>query len=88
MIAEPAEPAEHTVDTRQPGTESCAALTNSAVDALPEGGSFLLIADHDPRPLRYMLDAERSGQVSWQPLEDGPERWQVRVGRIVDARRG
>ena len=71
---------ENVVDTRVPGAGSCASLANAAVDALAPGGSFVLIADHDPRGIRYMLQAERPGSTTWQVLEDGPERWQARIG--------
>jgi len=74
--------AERVVDTRLAATESCAQLTNKTIDALAFGESFLLVADHDPVALRYMLDAERPGATSWQPLEDGPARWQVRVRNV------
>ncbi len=68
------------VDTREPGG-SCAELTNRAFDALSAGGHFTLVADHDPTPLRYMLDAERPGQARWTPVQEGPELWRVEVGR-------
>jgi uncharacterized protein (DUF2249 family) len=69
------------VDTRTAGAESCADLANRAFDALPEGDRFVLVADHDPTPLRYMFSAERPGQVTWRPLEEGPDLWRVEVGR-------
>jgi uncharacterized protein (DUF2249 family) len=72
--------AEPVVDTRG-ATDSCANLTNRAVDALGLGASFVLVADHDPIALRYMLDAERPGAVGWTPVEDGPQTWRVRITR-------
>jgi hypothetical protein len=42
---------------------------------------LLLTNDHDPKPLYYQLQAESTGQFSWDYLEQGPERWQVRIGR-------
>ncbi|WP_347353971.1 DUF2249 domain-containing protein [Intrasporangium sp.] len=69
------------VDTREGGRASCADLTNTAFDGLAAGDRFILVADHDPTPLKYMLNAERAGQVSWTPLEQGPELWRVEVGR-------
>jgi len=71
---------ESVVDTRVPAAGSCASMANDAVDALAPGGSFVLVADHDPRGIRYMLQAERPGSTTWQVLEDGPERWQARIG--------
>lgn len=53
------------------------------VGALEPGEAFVLVNDHDPRPLRYQLDAEEPGQVTWEYLEQGPEVWQVRIGRVA-----
>ena len=49
--------------------------------ALPVGGSFVLVNDHDPKPLYYQLVAEYQGQLLWQYLEEGPEVWRVRMGK-------
>ncbi len=49
--------------------------------ALPPDGAFILVNDHDPKPLYYQFQAERPGEVSWQYLEQGPEVWRVRIGR-------
>jgi len=74
---------EQVVDTRIESAGSCAQLATDAVDTLATGGSFVLVADHDPRGIDYMLRAERPGVTSWQVLEDGPERWQIRIGRAA-----
>lgn len=52
-------------------------------DALAPGGDFELINDHDPKPLYYQFQAERTGLVEWEYLEQGPERWRVRIGRAA-----
>ena len=54
----------------------------STFDALTSGQSLLLINDHDPRPLRYQLSAERPGTFEWTYLEQGPETWRVRIDRM------
>jgi uncharacterized protein (DUF2249 family) len=48
---------------------------------LAPGAGFVLVNDHDPRPLRYQFEAEHAGQFTWQSLESGPEVWRVRIGR-------
>lgn len=48
---------------------------------LPPGSSLLLVNDHDPKPLYYHFQAEYSGQFTWDYVENGPERWQVQIGR-------
>jgi uncharacterized protein (DUF2249 family) len=45
--------------------------------------SFELVNDHDPKPLRYQLEAEETGRFSWEYLEQGPEVWRVRIGRTA-----
>lgn len=50
-------------------------------DSLTSGQSLLLVNDHDPRPLRYQLSAERPGTFEWTYLEQGPETWRVRIDR-------
>lgn len=55
------------------------------VDELPVGKSFVIVNDHDPRPLHYQLQAEYPGQFSWTYLESGPEVWRVQVGREAAA---
>lgn len=72
---------ERVIDTRT-ATDSCANLTTQTVDDIARGESFVLVSDHDPTALRYMLDAERPGVASWELLEDGPERWQVRISKV------
>lgn len=51
--------------------------------ALPVGRAFVLINDHDPRPLYYQFAAEHAGQFTWNALEEGPEVWRVRIGRTA-----
>ncbi|WIY52367.1 DUF2249 domain-containing protein [Devosia sp. YIM 151766] len=48
---------------------------------LAVGESFVIVNDHDPRPLHYQLQAEFPGQFSWTYLQAGPEIWQVALGR-------
>ena len=53
--------------------------------ALPPGEGFVLVNDHDPKPLYYQFSAEREGLFTWDYLEQGPEIWQVRIARIAPA---
>ena len=50
---------------------------------LPLGTAYILVNDHDPKPLRYQFEAELPGEFSWEYLEEGPEVWRVRIGRIA-----
>ena len=49
--------------------------------ALPPGAGFVLVNDHDPKPLWYQFEAEHAGAYSWDYLEQGSEVWRVRIGR-------
>ena len=51
-------------------------------DSLDTGQAFELVNDHDPKPLYYQLQAERPGQLDWEYLEEGPETWRVKIGRV------
>ncbi|MGH3302296.1 MAG: DUF2249 domain-containing protein [Streptosporangiaceae bacterium] len=53
----------------------------AAYHALAPGTGFVLVNDHDPKPLRYQLEAEHAGQFTWDYLETGPQTWRVRIGR-------
>lgn len=55
------------------------------VDALKPGASFILVNDHDPKPLYYQLEAEYPKQFSWEYRERGPEVWQVEIAKIGQA---
>ena len=57
----------------------------AAYGALGSGSSFVLVNDHDPKPLRYQFDAEHREDHTWDVLEDGPEVWRVRIGRPASA---
>jgi uncharacterized protein (DUF2249 family)/hemerythrin superfamily protein len=50
-------------------------------DALPPGGAFVLVNDHDPKPVLEALQAERPGCFEWNVLEAGPTRWRIEVQR-------
>jgi uncharacterized protein (DUF2249 family)/iron-sulfur cluster repair protein YtfE (RIC family) len=52
-----------------------------AYRALSPGAGFVLVNDHDPKPLWYQFEAEHTGQFTWDYLESGPEVWRVRIGR-------
>lgn len=51
-------------------------------DALAPGEAFILVNDHDPKPLYYQFMFEREGQFSWEYLEQGPEVWRVRIAKV------
>ena len=54
-------------------------------DQLEPGASFMLVNDHDPKPLYYQLEAEHPKQFSWTYVEKGPAVWRVEIGRLRKA---
>lgn len=58
-------------------------LIFATFDALEPGTAFVLVNDHDPKPLSYQFAAEQPGAFSWDYLESGPEVWRVRIGRLA-----
>lgn len=59
------------------------ALIFETWDALDDDGAFVLINDHDPKPLRYQFEAEHTGRFGWDYLEEGPEVWRVRISKVT-----
>ncbi|HSH46626.1 MAG TPA: DUF2249 domain-containing protein [Longimicrobiales bacterium] len=49
--------------------------------ALSPGESFVLVNDHDPKPLRYQFEFEHAGEFGWEYLEQGPAVWKVEISR-------
>ncbi len=50
-------------------------------DALEQGEDFVILNDHDPKPLYYQLLGERGNFFTWEYLEAGPEWWRVRIAK-------
>jgi uncharacterized protein (DUF2249 family) len=50
---------------------------------LAPGAGFVLLVDHDPRPLYYQFEAQHGDQFTWDYLEEGPQTWRVRIGRAA-----
>ena len=51
--------------------------------ALLPDTAFVLVNDHDPKPLYYQFAAENPGEFTWDYVEEGPEVWRVRIGRVA-----
>lgn len=58
-------------------------LVFQKLDALPLGGSFVLINDHDPVPLSGQIEVTRPGQVAWEYIKRGPEIYRIRIRRVA-----
>jgi len=74
-------PTDRPLDVRNVVPRERHTLIFDTFGALQPGQAFVLINDHDPKPLYYQFQAEQSGRFSWDYLEQGPEVWRVRIGR-------
>ncbi|HRJ40359.1 MAG: DUF2249 domain-containing protein [Caldilineaceae bacterium] len=69
------------VDVRTIAPRDRHPLIFDAFEKLTAGQGFFLVNDHDPKPLYYQFQAERTGQFTWDYVEQGPAVWRVRIGR-------
>ena len=76
---------EHNLDVRDEPPARRHDLILSTYDDFEPGAAFVLVNDHDPKPLYYQFAAEFPDRFSWEYLETGPEVWRVRIGRPVAA---
>lgn len=51
--------------------------------ALPVGGSFVLVNDHDPKHLRDEFEMDYPRAFSWEYLTQEPRNFRIRIGRTT-----
>jgi uncharacterized protein (DUF2249 family) len=78
-------PAEKIYDAREIPCSIKHGQILSRAQALALEDFFVLINGHNPVPLKYQLNAEHPGQFSWDYLQEGPDAFAVRIGRIKQA---
>ena len=74
-----------TIDVRQIPPPQRHPTIFQTFDGLTLGQSFILINDHDPKPLYYQFLHEREGQFGWEYQEEGPETWRIQISRTTGA---
>jgi uncharacterized protein (DUF2249 family) len=74
---------ETVIDVRQIMPRMRHPLIFNTFDQLGLGEAFLLVNDHDPRPLLYQFNAERPGEFGWDYQEQGPDLWRIRISRAA-----
>lgn len=79
---EPFAAVEAELDVRETPPPQRHLLIFQTFDGLQPGEAFILVNDHDPKPLYYQFLHERQGQFTWEYLEEGPEVWRVRIGKV------
>ncbi len=53
--------------------------------AVPVGGHFVLVNDHDPVPLYHQFAGQFPGAFNWEYLMRGPEVFQVKITRTAQS---
>ncbi|HEX5414709.1 MAG TPA: DUF2249 domain-containing protein, partial [Chloroflexota bacterium] len=71
------------LDVRQYPPAERHAMIDKTFDDLKPDEAFILVNDHDPKPIYYQYSAEQPGRFTWEYLEQGPEAWKVRIGKIA-----
>ena len=69
------------IDVRQIMPRMRHSLIFNTFEHLNPGEGFLLVNDHDPRPLFYQFNVEFPGEFGWDYEEQGPDVWRVRISR-------
>lgn len=74
---------ETTIDVRTIAPRLRHPMIFNTFENLGGGESFVLLNDHDPKPLYYQFSAEYPGIFEWIYEQSGPDLWQVRISRLV-----
>ena len=72
-----------TLDVRHLAPRARHPLILGTFDGLEPGAAFILVNDHDPKPLYYQFKAEHGEVFAWDYLESGPEVWKVRIAKTA-----
>ncbi|MCC6485164.1 MAG: DUF2249 domain-containing protein [Armatimonadetes bacterium] len=70
-----------TLDVREIAPRERHPLIFDTFKSLSDGASFVLVNDHDPKPLYYQFSAEHNDEFDWEYLEEGPDVWRVKIGK-------
>jgi uncharacterized protein (DUF2249 family) len=80
------ETTERVIDVRDIAPRHRHAIIFQLFDHLAPENSLQLIADHDPRPLRFQLEAKHGARCDWSYIEHGPDVWRVRLRHLSPER--
>jgi len=73
------------LDVREMIPRGCHSTIFARFDALNTGETLRPINDHYPKPLYYQLMAERPGVFAWEPEQQGPEVWVIRIRKTTSS---
>ncbi len=72
-----------TIDVRNTPPPQRHPLIFRTWESLRPGEAFVLVNDHDPKPLYYQFQFEHTDRFTWEYLQQGPDVWEVRVGKTA-----
>ncbi|MDN5895501.1 Uncharacterized conserved protein, DUF2249 family [Brevibacterium sp. Mu109] len=52
-------------------------------NALPTGGAFVLVNDHDPQHLREEFEADHAGSYDWEYLNREMRDWRIKITKLA-----
>src|SRR5689334_8695785 len=55
----------------------------AAYAALPAGGAFVLVNDHDPEHLHEEFETDHAGSYSWEYLNREMRDWRIRITKLA-----
>ena len=73
---------ERVIDVREINPRLRHTVIFQLFDELDATSALQLVADHDPRPLRFQLEARHGNRCRWTYLEQGPDVWRVRLQHL------
>lgn len=76
-------PPDSVIDVRSIVPRERHPLIFNTFEQLKPGYGFVLVNDHDPKPLYYQFQAEHQGTFGWDYLEKGPDVWRVVISRTA-----
>lgn len=78
-MAEIAAPSERVINVTDIDPRHRHTIIEQLFEHLTLGASLQIVVDHDPRPLRFQLEARHGSRCQWTYLEEGPDIWRVRL---------
>lgn len=58
----------------------------SVLEALKPRQSFVIVSDHEPRPLQYQIQTRVPGLFDWTCVECGPDVWREVISKEAGSR--
>jgi uncharacterized protein (DUF2249 family) len=76
---------ERVIDVREVNPRIRHTVIIQLFEKLDDLSALQIIADHDPRLLRFQLEAKHGNCCQWTYLEQGPDLWRVRLQHVTSS---